>query len=179
MKATRLALVAIVAGLLLLATPVTGQENGQTTIAGRIEHGLNLPGFDPTQVAVTLNVLEGISAFDQVRVDERMIDLDGTPIPGTYVTGWIKRGPIGLIGHTKSDAAQTVAHLLSDLDQLPVPESSYPDALLTHLADRGVEVVTWDGFERLDAHEVALGEAAGRERIKVVAREEMLRATRG
>lgn len=65
MKATRLALVAIVAGLLLLATPVTGQESGQTTIAGRIEHGLNLPGFDPTQVAVTLNVLEGISAFDQ------------------------------------------------------------------------------------------------------------------
>lgn len=104
---------------------------------------------------------------------------NGAHVPGTYVTGWIKRGPIGLIGHTKSDAAQTVAHLLSDLDRLPVPESSDPDALLTHLADRGVEVVTWDGFERLDAHEVALGQAAGRERIKVVVREEMLRATRG
>lgn len=65
MKATHLALVAVVAGLLLLAAPAAAQEGGQTTITGRIEHGLNAPGFDPTQLAVTLNVLEGISAFDQ------------------------------------------------------------------------------------------------------------------
>jgi ferredoxin--NADP+ reductase len=122
--------------------------------------------------------------FDQAggvipNAEGRVLDLDGTPMAGTYVTGWIKRGPIGLIGHTKSDAAQTVAHLLADLDQLPAPESSDPDALITHLAGRGVEVVTWDAFERLDAHEVALGQAAGRERIKVVPREEMLRASRG
>ena len=121
--------------------------------------------------------------FDQAggvipNAEGRVLDLDGTPMAGTYVTGWIKRGPIGLIGHTKSDAAQTVAHLLADLDQLPAPESSDPDALITHLAGRGVEVVTWDAFERLDAHEIALGQAAGRERIKVVPREEMLRASR-
>ena len=44
----------------------------------------------------------------------RVLDLDGDPIPGTYVTGWIKRGPVGLIGHTKSDAAETVGHLLAE-----------------------------------------------------------------
>ena len=44
----------------------------------------------------------------------RVLDLDGERIPGTYVTGWIKRGPIGLIGHTKSDAAETVAHLVAE-----------------------------------------------------------------
>jgi ferredoxin/flavodoxin---NADP+ reductase len=109
----------------------------------------------------------------------RVLDLDGDALPGTYVTGWVKRGPIGLIGHTKSDAAETVASLLADLDALQSAESDDPAAILEHLADRGVDVVTWDGWERLDAHEVALGEAQGRERIKVVPREDMLRAALG
>lgn len=106
----------------------------------------------------------------------RVLDLDGEHLAGTYVTGWIKRGPIGLIGHTKSDAAETVASLLADLETLPEPEGTVD--LVDHLVERGVEVVTWDGWERLDAHEVALGEAAGRERIKVVPRDDMLRAAR-
>ncbi len=42
----------------------------------------------------------------------KVLDLDGNPIPGLFTTGWIKRGPVGLIGHTKSDAAETVGHLL-------------------------------------------------------------------
>ncbi|SDC16253.1 FAD-dependent oxidoreductase [Nocardioides lianchengensis] len=109
----------------------------------------------------------------------RVLDLDGEHLPGTYVTGWVKRGPVGLIGHTKSDAAETVASLLADLDTLRTAETTDPAAILEHLAERGVEVIGWDGWERLDAHEVALGEAAGRERIKVVPRDEMLRAARG
>ncbi len=44
----------------------------------------------------------------------RVLDLDGDPLPGIYATGWVKRGPVGLIGHTKSDAAETIAHLLAD-----------------------------------------------------------------
>jgi len=112
-------------------------------------------------------------------VSGRVLDLDGEALPGTYVTGWVKRGPIGLIGHTKSDAAETVASLLADLDGLQAAESDDPAAILEHLTDRGVDVVTWDGWERLDAHEVALGEAQGRERIKVVPREDMLRAALG
>lgn len=51
----------------------------------------------------------------------RVLDLDGTQVGGVYATGWIKRGPIGLIGHTKSDAAETVASLLDDLPGLPAP----------------------------------------------------------
>jgi ferredoxin--NADP+ reductase len=111
----------------------------------------------------------------------RVLDMDGVAMPGTYVTGWIKRGPIGLIGHTKSDAAETVASLLADLDsrdEAAVVADRDPDGILAHLAERGVEVTTWEGWERLDAHEVALGTAAGRERIKVVPRDEMLRVSR-
>lgn len=106
----------------------------------------------------------------------RVLDIDDVPLVGTYVTGWIKRGPIGLIGHTKSDAAETIASLLDDLDGLLRPEVSDPDAILKHLADRGATVVDAEGWSRLDAHELSLGEDQGRERIKVVPREDMIRA---
>ncbi|ONI75704.1 pyridine nucleotide-disulfide oxidoreductase [Kribbella sp. ALI-6-A] len=109
----------------------------------------------------------------------RVLGMDDEPLPGLYVTGWIKRGPIGLIGHTKSDAAETIANLLADIDQLPQPELEDPDAILEHLAARGATIVDAEGWTKLDAHELALGEAAGRERIKVVPREDMLRASRG
>ncbi len=108
----------------------------------------------------------------------RVLDIDGGLIDATYVTGWIKRGPIGLIGHTKSDAAETVASLLSDLSGLRAPETTDPDAIFEHLAANGVDYTTWAEWERLDAHEMSLGEVQGRERVKVVAREDMIRAGR-
>jgi ferredoxin--NADP+ reductase len=106
----------------------------------------------------------------------RVLDLDGDPIPGTYVTGWIKRGPVGLIGHTKSDAAETVSHLLAETVET-APERD-PAAVDCYFAERGVEVATFASWERLDQHEIALGEAEGRVRVKVGDREEMLRAGR-
>ena len=110
----------------------------------------------------------------------RVIDIDGSPLPGAYVTGWIKRGPVGLIGHTKSDAAQTVELLLADLDGLPAPRQPEREAVDAYFAGRGLEVTTWEGWEKLDAHELALGESHehSRERVKVVARDEMVRIAR-
>lgn len=104
----------------------------------------------------------------------RVLDLDGEPIPGTYVTGWIKRGPIGLIGHTKSDAAETVGHLLADTTA--TAPARRPEDVDAYFAEREVEVVTHRGWERLDAHEIALGAAEERLRVKVATRAEMLRA---
>jgi ferredoxin--NADP+ reductase len=108
----------------------------------------------------------------------RVLDIDGIPVEATYVTGWIKRGPIGLIGHTKSDAAETVASLLADLPGSRAPEVRDPQAILEHLSGNGIDSTTWQEWERLDAHEVALGVAQGRERVKVVPREEMIGAGR-
>lgn len=108
-------------------------------------------------------------------VGGRVIDLDGEQIPGLYVTGWIKRGPVGLIGHTKSDAAETIRHLLADAEALPAPEAADVDALVAHLGANGVEFTTTTGWEKLDAHEMSLGEPHGRLRIKVAARDEMVR----
>jgi ferredoxin--NADP+ reductase len=109
----------------------------------------------------------------------RVLDLDGQQVPGVYAVGWIKRGPVGLIGHTKGCALETVGSLLADLDTLPpapVPDRS---AIVELLTERGVEYTTWDGWLRLDKHERGLGEDRGRERIKVVPREEMVAVARG
>lgn len=109
----------------------------------------------------------------------RVIDENHVPIPGLYATGWIKRGPVGLIGHTKSDATETIRNLVEDVPTLTPAVEPDPDAVTALLAERGVRVVEWSGWELLDAHERRLGEAAGRERIKVVPREEMVAIATG
>jgi ferredoxin--NADP+ reductase len=106
----------------------------------------------------------------------RVLDIAGEPVPGLYVTGWVKRGPVGLIGHTKSDAAETVGHLLADAART-APQRE-PEAVDAYLAERGVDVVTYEGWERIDGHEIAVGEAAGRARVKLATRAEMLQVSR-
>ena len=110
----------------------------------------------------------------------RVLEIDGTPLPGAYVTGWIKRGPVGLIGHTKSDAAETIRLLLEDLDTLQAPEHSEREAFDRYLDSQGVDYTTWEGWVKLDEHERALGEAheVDRERVKVVSRDEMVKVAR-
>lgn len=98
-------------------------------------------------------------------------------IPGLYTTGWIKRGPVGLIGNTKSDAKETTDMLLSDYrtGKLPAPAKPERDEVLQLLDDRGIAYTTWKGWYNLDAHERALGEAEGRERKKVVEWDDMVK----
>ena len=109
----------------------------------------------------------------------RVLDFEGQQIPGVYATGWIKRGPVGLIGHTKSDAMETLECLLEDRENLWQPEAPEPEAIPALLEQRGVPYTTIEGWHRLDAHELGLGEPHGRERIKVVPRDEMTRISRG
>ncbi|MGY0231756.1 FAD-dependent oxidoreductase [Longispora urticae] len=106
----------------------------------------------------------------------RVLAADGSHQSATYVTGWIKRGPVGLIGHTKGDANETVACLLEDhaAGDLPGAVEPDPEAVVAHLRDQGVRFTTWAGWNQLDAHERALGAAEGRERVKVVEREDMI-----
>jgi ferredoxin--NADP+ reductase len=97
--------------------------------------------------------------------DGRMMR-DGSPVPGGYVAGWIKRGPTGIIGTNKKDAAATVVSLLADaaagrLAEAPEPQ---PAAVNAALADRGVTVVTVEGWHNIDAAEIALGASRGRDR---------------
>ncbi|MCM3657761.1 pyridine nucleotide-disulfide oxidoreductase [Agromyces mediolanus] len=98
---------------------------------------------------------------------------------GVYATGWIKRGPVGLIGHTKSDAMETVKHVINDLGNWWQPEHPEEEAIVELLESRDIRWTDLDGWHRLDEHELALGEAEGRVRIKVVPRDEMVDLSRG
>lgn len=103
---------------------------------------------------------------------------DNAVMPGVYATGWIKRGPVGLIGHTKSDAMETIKHLVKDQGSWWQPAEPDEQAVLDLLQSRGVLFTDLEGWHRLDAHERELGDARGRERIKVVPRDEMVRISR-
>ena len=105
---------------------------------------------------------------------------DAPWIPGVYATGWIKRGPVGLIGHTKGDALETITHLIEDhvAGRLPSPSAPDEDAIIERLAAKGVDYVDWEGYHRLEAAEKQLGEPHGRERIKIATREGMLAEAR-
>jgi ferredoxin--NADP+ reductase len=97
---------------------------------------------------------------------------------GVYATGWIKRGPVGLIGHTKSDAMETVRHLINDVGNWWRPESPSEQSVVELLEQRGVAFTDLDGWHRLDQHELGLGEEQGRVRVKVVPRHEMVEVSR-
>ncbi len=135
--------------------------------------------------------IEGVP-FDEVagvvpNVEGRVVEEAGAEatVPGLYATGWIKRGPVGLIGSTKSDAQETVAHLLADLEE-GVHQPAGGEGVEALLEQRGVQFTDWPGWELLDAYEQELGatytadnEGVQRERIKVVSREMMTDLSRG
>lgn len=99
---------------------------------------------------------------------------DGEVTPGEYATGWIKRGPTGLIGTNKVDSVETVRSLLEDTPNLPRAPQGEPEAVEALLRERGVRYVTRADWLVLDRHELALGEAQNRPRVKLVRIEEML-----
>ncbi|GAT71768.1 FAD-dependent pyridine nucleotide-disulfide oxidoreductase [Microbacterium sp. HM58-2] len=100
--------------------------------------------------------------------------------PGLYATGWIKRGPVGLIGHTKSDALETITNLVADAEAGLLTAAETDDDVLDVLDASGTAYTTWDGWLALDAHERHLGETHRhtRERVKVVPREEQVAVSR-
>jgi ferredoxin--NADP+ reductase len=100
------------------------------------------------------------------------------PVVGEYAAGWIKRGPSGVIGTNKPDAAETVACMLEDLARGVVLAPAYPDpaAIEALVRQRQPRVVSYADWRRLDAIEIAAGKAAGRPRVKLTRVEEMLAA---
>jgi ferredoxin--NADP+ reductase len=108
----------------------------------------------------------------------RVMD-SGEQVPGLYAVGWIKRGPSGVIGTNKKDAADTVESLIADLEagKLPRPgPAADPGAIESLLAERKPDHVTFPGWQAIDAAEVARGEPEGRPRIKFCTVDEMLAA---
>jgi len=95
--------------------------------------------------------------------------------PGVYAAGWIKRGPSGVIGTNKKDAAETVELLLADLRDAPRKDRP-AEELDSLLAERGVRPVVYAGWTSIDERERAAGEKLGRPRVKLVTWDELLAA---
>jgi ferredoxin/flavodoxin---NADP+ reductase len=126
----------------------------------------------------------------------RVIGPDGSALPGEYVAGWLKRGPTGVIGTNKSDAAETVRSLLADLAggpgpddvQLPraglLPMPAGPGSagqaqqrLAALLEGRGVRPVSYADWLRIETAEKELAAALGRgARVKLPSSEDIRRA---
>ncbi len=127
--------------------------------------------------------VDGLS-FDQVSGTipndrGRVVDADGRPQAGLYTTGWIKRGPSGVIGTNRACAEQTVARMWEDFDNGdlsgPLPARGEVDRLL---GERGVTPLEWHDWGTIDAAERERGAEAARPRLKFVSIAEMVATAR-
>ncbi|MCX2929935.1 FAD-dependent oxidoreductase [Mycobacterium sp. CVI_P3] len=105
---------------------------------------------------------------------------DGQVMPGVYVTGWIKRGPRGVIGTNRGCAHETVNAVFDDFMagrlNRHVGRNSDVDALL---ASRDVTVVDWQGWQAIDAAERGRATNGSRPRVKYSDAEELVAVARG
>jgi len=98
----------------------------------------------------------------------KVVNTDGRVQDNLYVVGWAKRGPSGVIGTNKSDAAAVIELLVSDLKN---PKNAGDiSELLTHQV-----VVTQGHWQKINEAEVAAGEPKGKPRVKSVEWSELLK----
>ena len=101
----------------------------------------------------------------------KVVNIDGRVKENMYVVGWAKRGPSGVIGTNKSDAAGVMEVLVSDLKS-PKNEGDIALLITNHI------VIDQTAWQRINEAEVAAGEARGKPRVKSVKREELLKLAR-
>jgi ferredoxin--NADP+ reductase len=102
----------------------------------------------------------------------------GAALRGHYVSGWIKRGPTGVIGNNKADSVETAKSLIEDAacGTLLSPARPDPAAFEALVRERRLRVVTFEDWRRLDSLEIERGRPRGRPRVKFTSVEEMLAA---
>ena len=100
------------------------------------------------------------------------------PLVGQYTAGWIKRGPTGVIGTNKPDAAETVTGMLEDLarDIHLRPADPSPEAVERLVRERQPQYLSYQDWLRLDELETRRGKETGRPRVKFTRVKDMLAA---
>ena len=163
-----------------------GPVTGVRVSVNRLEGGRAVPTGEEEVIECGL-VLRSIGyrgrPLDGLPWDEKrglIANERGRVGPGEYCVGWIKRGPSGVIGTNKKDAADTVARILEDeqAGTLGTPSEADADATAAWLTERVPDAVTWEGWQAIDAAERAAGEAQSRPRVKLVTLEELREAGR-
>jgi ferredoxin--NADP+ reductase len=150
-----------------LCTPIEFRGNGKveevvfTTSAG--EEKVVKCGLVITAIGYEAETLTGIP-YEKGKV----LNNDGRVSENLYVVGWAKRGPSGVIGTNKSDAADVMNLLVADMKE-PKPSVDLISLITTN------KVISQSHWESINAAEIAAGEPHGKPRIKAVSREELLR----
>lgn len=113
-------------------------------------------------------------------IDGRIVGMDGVPLRGRYVAGWIKRGPQGVIGTNKADAGETVERLIEDLEHRMLLHPTRPSAADAGalIAARVPDAISWDDWQVIDRCEREAGAAQGRPRRKFTTLKAMREALR-
>ncbi len=154
-----------------LATPIEVKGNGRVEEVifkktGSEETFSIKCGLVITAIGYQAASLEGIP-YENGKV----VNIDGRVDASTYVVGWAKRGPSGVIGTNKSDAADVMKLLVADLKS-PKNAGDIAD-VITHN-----QVVTQTHWQAINEAEIAAGEPLGKPRRKAVVREELLKLGR-
>jgi len=105
--------------------------------------------------------------------DGRVTD-GGKPVEGLYTAGWIKRGPSGIIGTNKPCSIATVANLVADLPTLSPCPNPDRESVRECLAQKGIKVVDYDAWKKIDTAEIERGATKGKPRDKFVTVDDML-----
>jgi ferredoxin--NADP+ reductase len=154
-----------------LATPLEIKGNAKVE---EVIFGINQVGADDkiTSTEKTFSIKCGlvitaigyeVGEFSGVPVENgRITNVGGKVAHNLYVVGWAKRGPNGVIGTNKSDAADVVDLLITELKE-PKNTNSVSDLLKS-----GHEVIDQSGWEKINASEILSGEPHGKPRIKEV-----------
>jgi ferredoxin--NADP+ reductase len=132
-----------------------------TTSAG--EEKIIKAGLVITAIGYEADPLAGIP-YEKGKV----LNIEGRVADNVYVVGWAKRGPSGVIGTNKSDAADVMNLLVSDMKE-PKPATDLSSLITT------TKVISQSHWQSINAAEIAAGEPHGKPRIKAVSREELLR----
>jgi ferredoxin--NADP+ reductase len=184
----------VVLRFLVSPTAITGSDRveGVELVRNRLEGDAGRLAAVPTGETETIEaglVLRSVGyrgveipgvPFDESRgtirnAGGRVLDESGEHVAGLYCSGWIKRGPSGVIGTNKKDATETVALLLEDVAAGRLAAAGHTaeevDALLD---EREVARIEYDGWSSIDAHERGRGEEQGRPRVKLATWDELL-----
>lgn len=126
--------------------------------------GLPMPGvpFDPSR---------GVFPNENGRILD-----EGKKVLGMYVTGWIKRGPSGVIGTNRKDSIETVQTLIADIPALPPATIRDSSDVNNLLSQRGVKVLTFSHWQTIDKLEREAGEKVGKPREKFTSLSDILSA---
>ena len=117
-----------------------------------------------------------------IRNDRGRIELRTTQLGGLYTSGWIKRGPNGIIGTNIADAKETVTTIMTDLANEPLRISCTSSRneidgitdIREILKIRGIQVVDWHGYRRIEMKERTIRRSERQPREKIVKIEDQL-----